>query len=160
MVSMNLIGFFTKTKAGQITALAVGLLFYIAYIVPFLENLVQTQGILIAYPLFLFSVSAFSVMIGKVSFSRKVPFIAIIIFMLLISISDLLYPPWAIPRNQPPAEQMLKIDLFMYKIYSSLGMPHRMIYWTTYVITPILALLIVFYLTKSRNLFSVLRWPV
>jgi len=133
--------------------LALFLIVYLKVGVPYLSNLAVTNGVVIAYSLFLIFYAVFAYLAGAIV--GKGPK-ALVLFLLVFLIGDLWVLPIMLPMNHPPVgltpEQSLSSDVFLYQVYSSFGLSYAAIWWLIYLVTPLSLLGLLMLELKSNRL--------
>ena len=119
-------------KLSVIIAIAASLLIYLVIGVPWLISLVETNGILVAFPVFLLFYSIFAYLIGAVV--KQGPR-AFALFLFAFLLGDIIMPPILVSMSgaiPPLASQQLASDVFFFTLYTNFGAPVVLAYWLTY----------------------------
>ncbi|KUO40648.1 MAG: hypothetical protein APZ16_04525 [Candidatus Hadarchaeum yellowstonense] len=129
-------------KLYTIVAVAVFLFLYIQVGIPFLSRLVQSNGVLVAFPIFLLMYGVFAYLAGAVAGQGPKAFV---LFLLGFIAGDIWVPPILVGMNgQIPAlpEQQLASDVFFFQLFRSWNFGVVEAWWLTYLVVPVIALAI------------------
>ena len=136
------------------------LFIYIQAGVPLLEEMVRTQGVLVAFPVFILIYALFAFFFGGfVGRSGK----ALVVFVAGFIGGDVIVPPILVSAaGDIPvlANQQLASDVFFFSIFRSWGISNLIAYYLTYIGIPLLMFAILAlelrYSTFSRYLPKVM----
>lgn len=140
-------------KLYLLAGLGVFLLLYISFGVPFLTGMVETQGVLVAFPIFIliYAVIAY-VAGGMIKKSGK----ALVVFIAGFLAADTIMPPLLVSASgEIPAlaSSQLASDVFFFSLFRSWGIATSISYYLTYIGVPLLMFLVLA-LELKRSAFS------
>jgi len=136
--------------------LFVGLaIFFVIYLtagIPFLINLVETRGVLVAFPVYLGIYAIFAYVVGGIA--GKGP-MALVLFVFGFLLADIWAPPIQVGMDgaiPPLASQQLASDVFFFTAFASMGLGITLSWWLTYLGVPLFCAAIVIMELKTRRI--------
>jgi len=140
-----------QRKLTVIIALAIGLVVYLTLGIPWFTGLVETNGILVAFPIFLSIYAIFAYIVGAMAAGRGAQ--VFVIFICAFLLGDILLPPLLVARNGQIPElpsQQLASDVFFFEAFTAMGFGVVAAYWMTYLLVPLLCAIILVLELKSK----------
>jgi hypothetical protein len=138
--------------AGIIAAVAA----YVFIGIPLLTQIVSSQGVMVGYPLEIVAVLVLAYLFaGYLLKSRKL----FVLFMIVFLVQDIITPPIMIPLSgatQLDAGQQVAGDVFLYTLFTSQGLNHITSWLLTYLIVPILLLILLAYELRTNRLSALI----
>jgi hypothetical protein len=137
-------------KISVLIALGLFLLFYLTVGVPWLVGLVESRGILVAFPIFLGVYAVVAYLLGAVVGHGPR---ALVLFVLIFLLGDIWAPPLLVGTNgeiPPLPAQQLASDVFFFTLFTSQGVPVQVAWWLTYLVVPVLIAAILVSEIRSR----------
>lgn len=128
-------------------------IFFVVYLtvgVPVLVSLVETHGILVAFPICLLVYAILAYVLG--AFVNKGP-IAVVLFLFGFLLADIIAPPILVGTNgELPAlaSQQLSSDVFFYSAFVALGLSVTAAWWACYLGVPLLCAAVLIMELKKR----------
>ncbi|DAZ85520.1 TPA_asm: hypothetical protein [Altiarchaeum virus] len=136
-----------KKEIMLICIFAACLTFLVLVIYPLLNTL---NNPVLAYCIFLILWFIFSFLIGaQIKKGLKVALASVIFFLFIDTFTPPLIISWNEPLNVPP--HIWGSDLFIYNVLSVTGLPHHILYVSTYIILPTIAVVIMAYLFSPKK---------
>lgn len=144
-------------KIPIIISIAIGLLIYLFVGIPFLSSLVEVNGILLIYPMYIALYAVFAYLAGSmVGHGGRVLVLFIIGFLIL----EILHFPIIVPMENPPVHitpsEMLAGDYFFYEVYTTLGLSHFIAWFATYFVTPITLIFLLLRELRARSFSKIM----
>jgi len=134
------------------TGLGVGFVLYLVIGVPALIRLTETNGVLVAFPIFLAIYAVFAYFVGAVAGHGP---LAIVLFVFGYLFVDVIAPPLLVSQaGQVPtlASAQLASDVFFFTLFTSVGIGVTVAWWATYLLVPMSCAAIIILELKSRTL--------
>jgi len=130
-------------------------IFFIVYLtvgVPALINLTETNGVLVAFPIFLGVYAILAYFLGATVGHGP---LALVLFMFGFLLADIAAPPLLVSSSgtiPTMASAQLSSDVFFFTLFICAGMSIATAWWSTYLIVPMVCAGIIILELKSRAL--------